>query len=136
VVTLDTVRNLALTLPEVVETTSYGTPSFKLRRSMIARLREADVLVVRIDLADKDFLIQSRPETYFTTPHYDGYPAVLVRLPAIDREELGELLTAAWRFVAPARLAAAFPSGRAPARPAQEKRVSRRKSGEDRETTG
>jgi hypothetical protein len=136
VVTLDTVRSLALALPEVVETTSYGTPSFKLRRRMIARLRETDVLVVRIDLADKDFLTQSRPETYFTTPHYDGYPAVLVRLPAIEREELGELLTAAWRFVAPVRLAAAFPAGRAPDHPAQEKRVSRRNSGEERETTG
>jgi hypothetical protein len=136
VVTLDTVRSLALALPEVVETTSYGTPSFKLRRKMVARLRETDVLVVRIDLADKDFLIQSRPETYFTTAHYDGYPALLVRLPAIDRDELRELLTAAWRFVAPARLAAAYPAGRRRARPSQEKRVSRRNSGEDRDTTG
>jgi hypothetical protein len=137
VVAFDTVRSLALALPEVVETTSYGTPSFKLRRRMIARLRETGVLVVRIDLADKEFLIQSQPETYFTTPHYDGYPAVLVRLPEIDREELGGLLAAAWRFVAPPKLAAALtPAGREAAARAQEKRVSRRNSGEDRDTTG
>ncbi len=99
-VTFETVRELALKLPEVVETTSYGTPSFKVRRKMIARLREeGDVLVVKIDHADKDFLIRSRPDRYFTTPHYDGYPAVLVRLRAVGRKELSDLLTAAWRFV-------------------------------------
>ncbi|MBJ7603402.1 MAG: MmcQ/YjbR family DNA-binding protein [Candidatus Dormibacteraeota bacterium] len=103
------VRDLALKLPEVVETASYGTPSFKIRKRMIARLREeGDVLVVRIDLDDKEYLIQTRPDIYFTMPHYDGYPAVLIRLTAIRREELAELLTAAWRFVAPSRLVAAF----------------------------
>lgn len=103
------VRDLALKLPEVVETTSYGTPSFKVRKRMIARLREeGDILVVRIDLADKEYLIQTQPDRYFTLPHYDGYPAVLVRLTMIGHEELAELLTAAWRFVAPSRLVAAF----------------------------
>jgi hypothetical protein len=61
--------------------------------------------MVRIDLADKDFLIRSRPSVYFTTPHYDGYPAVLVRLDVIGKEELGRMLRAAWRFTAPPRLA-------------------------------
>jgi hypothetical protein len=114
-VTIDTVRELALALPEVEESTSYGTPSFKVRRKMVARLREeGDVLVVRIDHADKEFLIRSRPDTYFTTPHYDGYAAVLVRLGAIGRDELRELLAAAWRFVAPRRLVAAFGAAQGP----------------------
>jgi hypothetical protein len=91
----------------VEESTSWGTPAFKVRKKTIARLREeGDVLVVRIDLADKEFLVESRPDTYFTTPHYDGYPAVLVRLPAVGRDELRRLLAAAWRFVAPPRLVA------------------------------
>ena len=80
---------------------------------MIARLREeGDVLVVRIDLADKEFLVRSQPRTYFTTPYYDGYPAVLVRLPAVEPDELGRLLTAAWRFVAPPWLVASRDPGR------------------------
>jgi hypothetical protein len=105
-VTYDTVRELAMALPEAEEGTSYGAPAFKVRRKMFVRLREEGVLVVRIDLADKEFLIRSRPGVYFTTPHYDGYPAVLVRLDAIGEEELTGLVRAAWRFVAPPRLAA------------------------------
>lgn len=105
-VTFETVRELAIALPEVVQSTSYGTPSFKVRGRFLARLREEDVLVVRIDVADKEFLMASRPRVYFSTPHYDGYPAVLVNLKTVTRGELRRLLAAAWRYVAPARLAA------------------------------
>jgi len=106
-VTFETVRYIALALPEVEESTSWGTPAFKVRRKMICRLREeGDVLVVRIDIADKEYLISSRPEVYFTLPHYDGYPAVLVRLPAIESDDLRRLLTASWRYVAPPKLVA------------------------------
>ncbi len=98
------VRAIALALPEVEEGTSYGTPAFKVRKKLIARLREDGVLVVMIDLADKEFLINSQPKTYFSMPHYDGYPAVLVRLKAADKKGMAELLLASWRFVAPARL--------------------------------
>jgi hypothetical protein len=100
------VRTIALALPEVEEGTSFGTPAFKLRKTLLARLREQGVLVVRIDLADKEFLIGAKPEVYFTTPHYDGYPAVLVRLKAATPHELRQLLTASWRFVAPPRILA------------------------------
>ena len=96
-VTFENVREIALALPEVEESTSWGTPAFKVRRKMICRLREeGDVLVVRIDIADKEYLISSQPEVYFTLPHYDGYPAVLVRLPAIESDDLRRLLTASW----------------------------------------
>ena len=117
VVTHEEVRELALALPEVEESTSFGTPSFKVRRKMVAGFRDAgEVLVVRIDVADKDYLIGSRPDVYFTTPHYDGYPAVLVRLAEVRRDELRELLAAAWRFVAPPRLVAGHEDTR-PSRP-------------------
>ena len=97
-------RAIALALPEVEEGTSYGTPAFRVRRKLIARLREEGVLVVMIDLADKEFLIKSQPKTYFSMAHYDGYPDVLVRLKAADKKGMTELLSASWRFVAPARL--------------------------------
>jgi hypothetical protein len=103
------VRAIALGLPDVEESTTYGTPSFKVRKKFLARLREEDVLVVMIDIADKDFLMRAQPETYFSTPHYDGYPAVLVRLSTVKRAELERLLTAAHRFVAPRLKARAVP---------------------------
>jgi hypothetical protein len=77
---------------------------------MICRIHDklSDVLVVRIDMADKEYLIASRPDVYFTLPHYDGYPAVLVRLTAVERDELGRLLAAAWRYLAPPKLVASL----------------------------
>jgi hypothetical protein len=62
---------------------------------------------------EKQALIASDPETFFTSAHYDGYPAVLVRLPSIGTEELTELLTDAWRSRAPRRLVARFDEGSA-----------------------
>ncbi len=67
------------------------------------------ILAVRVpDLLVKEALLQSKPRVYFTTPHFDGYPAVLVRLGAIDRSELEELLAEAWLCRAPKRLAREF----------------------------
>jgi hypothetical protein len=106
--TFETLRELALALPEVEESTSWGTPAFKVRRKAICRLREdPEVLVVMIDIADKVHLIRTRPDVYFTLPHYDDYPAVLVRLGVVERDELRRLLAAAWRFVAPPKVVAA-----------------------------
>jgi hypothetical protein len=109
-VTFETLREVALALPEVEESTSWGTPAFKVKRKAICRLHDkmSDVLVVGIDMADKEYLIDSRPDVYFSLPHYDGYPAVLVRLHVVERDELRRLLTAAWRFVAPPKLVASL----------------------------
>lgn len=99
------VLELAHELPEVEETTSYGTPALKVKGKFMARLRdEGSVLVVRCDLDEKPFLLEANPETLFTTPHYDGYGAVLVRLEAVGPGELKELLIDAWLLVAPKKL--------------------------------
>jgi hypothetical protein len=103
----DDVRAIALALPETSERSSYGTPGFRVKDTLFARIREPGVLMVRTaDEAEKDFLIRAEPEKFFTIPHYDGYPSVLVRLAAVDREELRELLTDAWRTRAPKRVLA------------------------------
>jgi hypothetical protein len=103
----DDVRAIALALPETSERSSYGTPGFRVKDKLFARIREPGVLIVRTaDEAEKDFLIRAEPEKFFTIPHYDGYPSVLVRLAAVDREELTELLTDAWRTRAPKRVLA------------------------------
>ncbi len=69
------------------------------------RTTHPDVLAIRTtDLEEKDALIASEPEKFFTDPHYRGYPAVLTRLPNIDEDELSELLETAWRTKAPKKL--------------------------------
>jgi hypothetical protein len=108
--TLDDVRELALALPETIERPSYGTPGFRVADRLFARLREDDVLVVWVaDLGEKEMLLLSEPGKFFTTPHYDGHTTVLVRLSAVDRVELRELLTDAWLARAPKRLRAQGP---------------------------
>ncbi len=69
------------------------------------RVPRPDVLAVRVAGAgEKEELLASAPGKFFTEPHYNGFPAVLVRLDAVDAEELAELLTDAWRCKAPKRL--------------------------------
>jgi hypothetical protein len=95
----DDVRELALALPKTKEKPSYGTPGFRVRDKLFARIREEGVLVVWCeDLEEKDFLLEGDPEKFFTTPHYDGHAMVLVRLEAIDRPELAELLAESARI--------------------------------------
>jgi hypothetical protein len=66
---------------------------------------DGETLVIQVlDLEDKDALLRSDPEVFFTTPHYDGYAYVLVRLDRIGREQLAELVEDAWRLRAPKRL--------------------------------
>jgi hypothetical protein len=74
---------------------------------------DGETLVVRVvDLEDKDALLRSDPDVFFTTPHYDGYAYVLVRLKRVDAAQLGELIEDAWRVSAPKRLLAAYDAER------------------------
>jgi hypothetical protein len=69
------------------------------------RVPNSGVLAVRVaSLAEKDLMIAAEPAKFFTEPHYNGFPAVLVRLSAVSAKELRELLTSAWRCQAPAEL--------------------------------
>jgi hypothetical protein len=66
---------------------------------------------VLVDLDEKEALIGAEPNVFFSTPHYDGYPAMLVRLSAIEDDELWEVLVESWRRVAPKRLQKEFDDG-------------------------
>ena len=103
----DRVRELAAVLPEAEESTHYGTSAFKVRGKMFARLHDkmGDVLVVRVSLDEREAIMSAAPDKFFITAHYDGYPAMLVRLPAVSRAELRDALTRSWRYVAPANMA-------------------------------
>jgi hypothetical protein len=74
-----------------------------------ARVPNLGVLAIRVrDLAEKDMLLAARPSMLFTEPHYNGFPAVLIRLAAIDVDELEGLIRNAWRCQAPAELVRTF----------------------------
>jgi hypothetical protein len=113
------VRRIALSLPEVVEGDDHFAFSVLNRGKQKgiawvwmervhprkARVSQPDVLAVRVaDEGEKESLIASDPNKFFTEPHYNGFPAVLVRLAAADEDELRELLTDAWRCQAPKAL--------------------------------
>jgi len=119
--TWDDVRRIALALPETTEVTSRGNLTWNvkdkgfvwerpLRRGDLEALGDAapdgPILGARVaDVGVKDALIADNPAAYFTTPHFDGYPAILVRLDDITVAELDELITEAWLAKAPKRLA-------------------------------
>ena len=96
--TLATVRKCAMALPGVVEATSYGTPAFKVRGKLLARMhQEEPAVVIRFDRDDRALLIDSDPETFYITDHYLNYSWVLVRLANATEDILGGLLEQAWR---------------------------------------
>ena len=103
-VTFDTVREIGRALPEVEDSTAYGSMALKVRGKLLAcvptnKSAEAGSLMVRIDLEQRAGLLEEAPETYYVTDHYRDYPSVLVRLSKITADELRDLLGAAWRFV-------------------------------------
>jgi hypothetical protein len=97
-------------LPEVTRSTNNRTPALKVRDKSFVRLKDAQTLVLLCPSEQKALLMEISPEIYFETDHYVGYPAVLIRLDAIDDEELSLRLEDAWRFKAPARLAEQRPT--------------------------
>ena len=102
----DDVVEIGMRLPEVEAGTWFATPSLKVGNKGMCRLRtNPDALVLRVtDLGEREALLQGQPDTFFSTPHYDGYPYVLVRLEKVDSAELAELLEDAWRVRAPKSL--------------------------------
>lgn len=96
----------ATTLPEVSESTSYRTPSIKVAGTLMGRLRTESEggLALKCSAADKEALLAGGDPAFYTTPHYEGHNYILVDLDQVDRDELFELMTDAWRIAAPARL--------------------------------
>jgi hypothetical protein len=103
------VERIALGLPEVEVSTSWDAPAVKVRGKVFACAspREEGALVLWIDPDERPLMLGTQPDVYYVTPHYEGYPrVVLARLDAISEDELRERLTEAWLVRAPKRLAA------------------------------
>jgi hypothetical protein len=106
----DDVREIALSFPEVEEAGEERTV-FRVRSKAFAwaaRERDGGGLGIRVEGDEKQLILDSNPDVYFTSPHYDGWPGIQIRLEAIDREELRMRLEDAWLIQAPKRLAAAY----------------------------
>jgi hypothetical protein len=124
VATWDDVRRIALALPETSERVSRELRRWEvkdkgfvwerpLRRSDYEALGDeapdGPILGARVEhLGAKEALLADDPQVFFTTPHFDGYPAVLVRLDRIGPEDLNEVIVEAWLARAPKRLAKAY----------------------------
>ena len=111
------VREVAGSLPEAEEYTSHSMPSFRVRGKLFVWMgpkREAKgALALRVDRDEKQLILESNPDVYFETPHYHGYPAVLIKLEKIGGDELAERIEDAWLIQAPKRVAAKFIEGEA-----------------------
>jgi hypothetical protein len=100
-------RDAASDLPEIVEGTSYGTPGFRVGKTLFARLWEdGETLVLKVDPFERDILLEAEPDIFFLTDHYRGHPWVLVGLAMVDGARLATLLRRAWSLAAPRRLLA------------------------------
>jgi len=122
------VRRIALGLPETSEGTAWGNACWRVRDKQFVwerPLRQSDlralgdaaptgpILGARVEHAGaKEALLADDPAVYFTTPHFDGYPAILVRLDEIGVEELEEVIVEAWLVQAPKRLAREYMDAR------------------------
>ena len=115
------VRRIALSLPETEEAPNHFAFSVRNKGKSKGfawvwmervepkqpRVPQPSVIAIRVaSLDDRDFLLALDPAKFFTEPHYNGFPAVLVRLTAVTARELRPLITEAWRCQAPKELAA------------------------------
>ena len=108
-VTFDTVREIAQTLPGAEESTSYGTPAFKVKGKLFARQhQDGESLVVGVSFEDREEMMKAAPEKFYITDHYLNYPWMLVRLSKVRPDELKDLLIGSWRRVAPKNLSASL----------------------------
>ena len=105
-VTFDTVRAIAQTLSGAEESTSYGTPAFKVKGKLFARFHQGgEALVVSVDFEQREEMMNTSPEKFYITDHYLKYPWVLVRMSSVTPEELRDVLIGSWRRAATGKTA-------------------------------
>ena len=93
----DSVMAYTLALPDTELSTSYGRPAVKLRaKAFVYPGREAGSFAVASPLDEKEMLMLTDPETFWETPHYNGWPAVLVRYDSPERERIEMVINRAW----------------------------------------
>jgi hypothetical protein len=105
----DTVRELAVALPQVEEGDDASAPALRVKGKLLAWIRDdPEILAVKTSPINREYLLQADPKVFFITDHYRDYPIVLIRLSRVGRRQLAEVLEEAWRQVAPKRMRAAY----------------------------
>jgi hypothetical protein len=124
-VELEDVAHMALALPEVTEGERRGSRTWSvagkgfawerpfskadIRRFGDTKPPDGPILAVRVaDLAEKDAVLAANPRAFFTIPHFDGYAAILIKLPEASAAELREAITDGWLACAPTKLTSRF----------------------------
>jgi hypothetical protein len=104
------VVKIAGKLPAIEIGASYGTPSLRVRKKFLCRMKEdGETLVVQTaNLDEKEFLMETDPAVFYETPHYRGWPGVLIHLSKIDDKRLFNLLEASWKRHAGKKLLADY----------------------------
>jgi hypothetical protein len=105
----NTVRRIALSLPDVEESTIYRSPALKVGGKLLAcipihRSAEPDSVAISIDFDRRADMLATAPDVYYLPDHYVNYPIVLVRLTRIHADALRDLVSMAWRFVTAKKL--------------------------------
>jgi hypothetical protein len=104
-----TVRKIALSLPEAEERETWETATFRVRNKIFVMFSDRErELWIKSDFDEQRALTQTDPETFFVPPYVGPSGWVGVRIRSVERDELSELVTEAWRLTAPKRLVAAF----------------------------
>ena len=101
--TFDDVRKFALLWPEVEDGTSYGTPALKVRKKLLARLKEEDgdsLVMPGVPQDEREMLVESAPKIFYFTDHYRDYPMALIRLSKAKRGIVEPLVRRHWRTLA------------------------------------
>jgi len=104
--TLEEMREIALSFPGCTEGQSYGAPAFLVNKKFFTRLRAEDASVVLLEVGfdERELLIEAEPQTFHYTAHYKDYPAVLARIATLHPGSFRNLLERRWRKVAPKAL--------------------------------
>jgi hypothetical protein len=104
--TLDEMREIALSFPGAVEGSSYDQPAFVVNKKFFTRLRrdDASLVLMEVSFDEREMLIEAEPQTFHFTAHYKDYPAVLARMEHLHPGSFRNFLERRWRKIAPQKL--------------------------------
>jgi hypothetical protein len=105
-VTLDEMREIALSFPGCTEGSSYGRPSFLVNKKFFTRLRREDdsLVLLEVSFDEREMLMEAEPQTFHFTAHYKDYPSVLARIGTLHPGSFRAFLERRWRKIAPKKL--------------------------------
>ena len=103
--TLEEMREIALSFPGCAEGQSYGAPAFLVNKKFFTRLRrdDASLVLMEVSFDEREMLIEAEPQTFHFTAHYKDYPAVLARMGSLHPGSFRNFLERRWRKIAPKR---------------------------------